>query len=107
MKSILGIAGRALQAALFAALFTSSVLAADNLRWRSDKQILDADLKEAPLIPTFEQLAAQTGWHIYLEPTPGKTFSTKLSGLPRGEAMHALIGDMNYMFVPETDGPTK
>ena len=107
MNKVLKITRRALQVALLAAVFASSALAADSLRWRADKQVLDADLKDAPLIPTFEKLATQTGWHIYLEPTPGKTFTTQFSGLPRGEAMHALIGEMNYMFVPETDGPTK
>lgn len=107
MKSIFGNVLRGLQGAVIAGLFATSSFAADGLHWHVDRQTLDADLAEAPLIQTFEQLAAQTGWHIYLEPTPGKTFTTKFSNLARGEAMHALIGDMNYMFVPGTDGPTK
>ncbi len=106
MKSIFGIAVRTLQVALFAVVFTTVALA-EGLRWDTNQQTLDADLTKAPLIPTFEQLASQTGWHIYLEPTIGKTFTTKFSNLPRGQAMRVLIGDMNYMFVPGTDGPTK
>jgi len=107
MKSTLGIVWRTLLVALFALVLATGALAADGLRWNADRQTLDADLNNAPLIPTFEQLAAITGWHIYLEPTVGKTFSTKFSGLPRGSAMNKLIGDMNYMFVPASDGPTK
>ena len=93
--------------ALLLALLPCSIRAADSLHWRADKEVLDADLRNAPLIPTFEELAAQTGWHIYLEPTAGKTFTTKFTGLPKGQAMHTLIGDMNYAFVPDQDGPMR
>jgi hypothetical protein len=82
-------------------------LAVDALRWHPDTEKLDVDLNGASLIPTLEDLAHQTGWHIYLEPTPGKTFTTKFNGLSRGEAMRILIGDMNYAFVPQAEGPTK
>ena len=89
------------------ALLSLSARAGDSLRWHADREVLDANLKDAPLIPTLEDLAHQTGWHIYLEPTPGKTFTTNFTSLPRGQAMHQLIGDMNYAFVPGQDGPTK
>ena len=87
--------------------FAASSMANNALRWHADREVLDADLTHAELIPTLENLAAQTGWHIYLEPTPGKTFTTKFTGLSRGHAMRVLIGDMNYAFVPERDGQTR
>lgn len=80
---------------------------AGSLHWDSEKEVLDADLKDAPLISTLEDLAIQTGWHIFLEPTAGKTFSTTFTGLPKGQAMRILLGDLNYSFVPQADGPTK
>lgn len=99
---------RNLLASLLAIWLTAAgATAADSLRWHAEKGELDADLNNAPLIPTLEDLAHKTGWHIYLEPTPGKTFTTKFTGKPRGQAMHILIGDMNYAFVPEQNGPTK
>jgi len=98
---------RNLLVALFALLLAAPALAEDSLRWHADKEELDVDLNNAPQIPTLEDLAHKTGWHIYLEPTPGKTFTTKFAGKPRGQAMHILIGDMNYAFVPEQNSPTK
>lgn len=77
------------------------------VRWDHEKQTLDAELQAAPLIDTLEDLAKQTGWNIYLEPTPGKTFTTSFKGLSRGEAMRVLIGEMNYAFVPDANGPTR
>ena len=89
------------------ALGAFNASAEETLCWHADKEVLDVDLTGAPLIPTLEQLAAETGWNIYLEPIPGKTFTTSFTGLARGEAMRILIGDMNYAFVPQSDGPTK
>jgi len=90
------------------ALFASITANAENsLRWHSDRDVLDADLKKAELIPTLEDLAAQTGWHIYLEPTPGKTFTAEFEGLSRGAAMRVLLGSMNYSFLPDSEGPTR
>jgi hypothetical protein len=77
------------------------------LHWDSEKEALDADLRNAPLIPTLEDLAIQTGWHIFLEPTAGKAFTTTFTGLPKGQAMRILLGDLNYSFIPQADGPTK
>jgi len=93
--------------ACFGVLLTMPVIGDNELNWNAERQTLDVSLKNAPLIETLEDLAKQTGWHIYLEPTPGKTFSTHFQGLSRGEAMRVLIGEMNYAFIPDANGPTK
>ena len=98
---------RTLPVVLLALSLAVGSATADTLRWHADKEELDVDLKNAPLIPTLEDLAHKTGWHIYLEPTPGKTFTTNFSGKPRGQAMRILIGDLNYAFVPGQNGSTK
>ena len=88
--------------------FANVARAESTLRWHPDTELLDVDLHEAPLIPTLETLAASTGWHIDLEPTPGKTFTTRFTGQPRGEAMRILIGsEMSYAFATMDDGQTK
>lgn len=96
---------------LFVALLTfwaaASARAEDLLRWNPQQETLDAELNGAPLIPTLEDLARKTGWHIFLEPTPGRTFTTKFSSLPKGQAMRQLIGDMNYAFVPGENNLTR
>jgi hypothetical protein len=87
----------------------ASGLSADahTITWHPDRQTLDVDVKDAPLIATLEEVALKTGWHIYLEPTPGKLLTAKFSGLPRGLAMQKLIGDQNYAFVPADGGPPR
>jgi hypothetical protein len=81
--------------------------AEDALHWRADGEVLDANLNRAPLVGTLEWLATETGWHIYLEPESSRTITTKFTGLSRGEAVRVLIGDLNYAFVPQVNGPTK
>jgi len=93
--------------ALAVLLAPAGLRADDTLVWQADQQTLNANLTKAPLIPALDRLATITGWHIYLEPVPGKTITTRFTGLSRGEAMRILLGDMNYAFVPQTDGPTK
>jgi len=93
--------------ALAVLLAPAGLRADDTLVWQADQQTLNANLTKAPLIPALDRLATITGWHIYLEPMPGKTITTRFTDLSRGEAMRILLGDMNYAFVPQTDGPTK
>jgi hypothetical protein len=107
MNSIIRRTTLAVRGLAAAVLIVSSAMADDSLQWHSDREVLDANLKEAALIPTLEELAMKTGWHIYLEPTPGKTFTTEFKGLARGPAMRTLLGDMNYAFVPDLNGATR
>lgn len=92
---------------LLAQMAQAAAAPEDRLTWHADQQTLDVNLNKTPLIPALDQLARITGWHIYLEPVPGKTITTRFTGLSRGEAMRVLLGDMNYAFVPQSDGPTK
>ena len=80
---------------------------AHTITWHRDRQVLDVEVKDAPLIETLEELALKTGWHIYLEPTPGKRLTATFTGLPRGLAMQKLIGDQNYAFLPADGGPAR
>jgi hypothetical protein len=91
----------------FVTAAAAGMMAGGQITWHPDHEVLDADLDDAGLIPTLEELAVQTGWHIYLEPTAGKSFTTQFQGLERGPAMRSLLGDLNYMFVPEATGPTR
>ena len=77
---------------------TASDLAADSV---------SAELRGKALWPLLEDIAHQTGWHIFVEPGAAHVASTKFSSLPAGEALHKLLGDLNFALVPKTNGPTQ
>lgn len=82
------------------------VSAADTnlLAWQTNG--VSADIHGQKLWPLLEDIAHQTGWHIFVEPNAlGRQASSKFHELPRGEALHKLLGDLNFALVPQTNGP--
>lgn len=80
--------------------------AANSLVWNRDTDRVDADLRGVALWPFLEDMAHKTGWHIFVEPGTDKMVSTKFKGLPSGEALKMVFGDLNFALVPQTNGPT-
>ena len=81
--------------------------AADTFNWRTNQNRVSADIKSGTLYKTLEQIATATGWKVYLEPGTARTVSTKFTDVPPGEALHMLLGDLNYAFVPSTNSGPK
>jgi thermitase len=75
--------------------------AADSLVWRAGG--VDADIRSLPLPALLEQVAAATGWQVYVEPGAAHDASAKFSNLPPGEALRLLLGDLNFALVPQTN----
>ncbi|MEP6663988.1 MAG: S8 family serine peptidase, partial [Verrucomicrobiota bacterium] len=48
-----------------------------------------------------------TGWQVYLEPGVSHTVSAKFKNLPRGEALHILLGKLNFEVSPQTNSVPK
>ena len=80
-------------------------LGADTLRWQTNH--VSADIKASNLLPLLERIAAATGWHILVEPEIDHRVSAKFENLPPGEALHLLLGDLNFALVPGTNGSSK
>jgi hypothetical protein len=78
----------------------------NSLVWLLQNDSVSAEMRDQPLWPLLENIAHQTGWHIFVEPGATHVSSTKFSGLPAGEALHKLLGDLNFALVPKTNGPT-
>ena len=76
--------------------------AADSLVWTTNR--VDADIQSLELPELLAQVAASTGWQVYLEPGTTRTVSTKFKGLPPGEALRLMLGDLNFALVPQTNG---
>jgi hypothetical protein len=66
---------------------------------------VDADIHGEPLWPLLEDIAHQTDWHIFVEPGTARNASTKFQDLPQDDALRMLLGNLNFAFVPQTNGP--
>ena len=90
--------------ALFA---VRSAWAADSLTWRTNQNLVSADIKTGTLPKLLGQVASATGWRVFVEPGTTRDVSAKFKNLPPGEALHLLLGDLNFALVPETNSAPK
>ena len=77
--------------------------ATNSLVWNPATDLVSADLRSEALWPLLEDIAHQTGWHIFVEPGAARKSDVKFSDLPSGEALRKLLGDLNFAFVPKTN----
>ena len=77
----------------------------NSLVWQADQDLVSADIRGEALWPLLEDIAHQTGWHIFVEPGASRNASVKFRDLPPGEALHQLLGKLNFAIVPQTNGP--
>ena len=79
----------------------------NSLVWQVADDRVSATLHAQPMLPLLEDIAHQTGWHVFVEPEAlGKVSSTKFKNLPSGDALHMLLGSLNFALVPQTNGPS-
>jgi thermitase len=81
----------------------SAGAAANSLVWQTTNDCVSADLHDEALGPLLEDIAHQTGWHIFVEPDAARKVDVKFSNLPSGEALKKLLGNLNFAFVPQTN----
>ena len=91
--------------AAFVCCFASAGWAADTLSWRQDKVAAEISSWELPQL--LQNVAAATGWQIFLEPNTEKKISTKFKDRPPGEALHLLLGDLSFALLPQSNAPPK
>lgn len=75
------------------------------ITWDAKNDQVSADVRGVALWPLLEDIAHQTGWHIFVEPGLERKVDAKFTELPRGEALKKLLGEFNFAFVPQTNGP--
>jgi hypothetical protein len=78
--------------------------AADSLVWHRQQDKVDADIRTWNVPQLLEHVAAATGWQVYLDPGASRAVSAKFSALPSNEALRALLGDLNFLIVSQTNG---
>ena len=79
----------------------------NSLVWHSATDKVSADVHGELLWPLLENIAHQTGWHIFVEPGTDRNSSAKFKDLPSGDALKMLLGDLNFALVPQTNGPSQ
>lgn len=77
----------------------------NSMVWQPDTGLVTADIHSEALWPLLEDIAHQTGWHIFVEPNASHDTSAKFRNLREGEALHKLLGNLNFALVPQTNGP--
>lgn len=77
--------------------------ATNSLVWQTTTDRVSADIRGEALWPLLEDIAHQTGWHIFVEPGAARKADVKFSNLPSGEALKKLLGDLNFALVPKTN----
>ena len=75
------------------------------IAWHAATGLVSADVRGEPLWPLLEDIAHQTGWYIFVEPGANRTADVKFTNEPRGDALKKLLGDLNFAFLPQTNGP--
>jgi hypothetical protein len=79
----------------------------NSLVWHVSTGRVSADLHDESLWPLLEDIAQQTGWHIFVEPDTERNASTKFKDLPSGEALKMLLGDLNFALLPQTNASAR
>jgi hypothetical protein len=90
----------------FAAFLRAATLT-NSLVWDNATGHVDADVHGETLWPLLEDIAHQTGWHIFVEPGITQTTDVKFAGLPASEALRKLLGDLSFALVPKTNEPSQ
>jgi hypothetical protein len=80
-----------------------SASADDKLNWNTNSSLVSADIKSTHIFKVLEQIAGVTGWQVFVEPETAHTVSAKFNNLPPGDALHLLLGDVNFALVPQTN----
>jgi hypothetical protein len=81
--------------------------AADSFEWNASKRRISAEVNAWPLPRLLEKISNATGWEIYVEPGTTFTASAKFQNLPLGEALHSLLGGLNFALVPQTNAAAR
>jgi thermitase len=89
---------------VLASLCSATVLrGADTFNWNTNRGEVSADIKSGKLLDLLQKIATATGWRVFVEPETAHTISAKFTKLAPGEALHLLLGEINFALVPGTN----
>lgn len=77
------------------------------LHWDRQQKKIDADVQSWDLPTLLGRLSAVTGWDILVEPGTEQTVTVRFKGLPLGEALKRMLGELNFALLPQPKGLPK
>ncbi|HEY1661488.1 MAG TPA: S8 family serine peptidase [Verrucomicrobiae bacterium] len=92
---------------LLACGLTARAAEGNSIAWHRAADKVDADVQGEALLPLLGQIARDTGWQVYVEPGTSKTVSAKFKDLPSQDALRMLLGNLNFMLSPQTNGSSQ
>jgi hypothetical protein len=98
---------RLLFLAVLALALPGPLAAADSFSWNKAQNRVNADVRDWTLPQLLESVAAATGWEVYLDPGASHVVSARFSNLASGEALRALLGDLNFIVLPRTNASSQ
>ena len=99
--------GRALFTLALALVCAGPARAAEYLRWDKERHRVDASVQTWEVTPLLQRIAATTKWQVYLQPGTKQQVPTRFRDLAEGEALRRLLGDLNFVIVPQSNAPAR
>jgi hypothetical protein len=75
------------------------------LTWDARESRLSADTRQMPLREVLEQLSAQTGWRVYVDPTLDHAVSSRFQRLGTSDALRRLLVGLSFSLSPRAGLP--
>jgi type II secretory pathway component GspD/PulD (secretin) len=82
-------------------------LGSDQFDWNTNQNRVSVDVRAEQLNKLLQKIADATGWKVYVEPQTAHNVSVKFKDLPPGDALHLLLGDVNFALVPATNSRSR
>jgi len=98
---------RLVVALLILACLARSAIAVDIFDWNTNRNLVTADIKNQELVSLLEKIAVATGWRVLVEPETAHIVSAKFKDLAPGDALHLLLGEVNFALVPGSNATSR
>ncbi len=98
---------KACLALALALVFSFPAVAGEFLLWEKSQERVTANVQTWDVLPVLKRVAASTGWNVYLQPNTKQVVPTRFQGLSEGEALRRLLGNLNFVLVPQSNAPAR
>lgn len=80
---------------------------ADSIVWDKAGKTVTADVQSLDVVSVLRKVARHTGWEVFLQPGTKQVVPTRFRKLSEGDALARLLGNLSFVVVPQTNGPSK